>query len=374
MPLRELFGGACLTLFQLLVALAIAPRGPVPVSYTRLCMWDCAWYQSIVVDGYHTVIPPVRQRKEVSNVAFFPAYPYAARLLHVITGLRSDLSLLVISQLFCVVFWTILLKLLKRWKIGFTLSVVVAAAIMAHPAAFFLIAGYSESMFLASLLAYILMSNRSGTASLWGALMSGSRIVGIPAAVYPFLKGISIRSLSVAVVASLGGLGFFAYCWLNFGQYDLYMQTQRIGWGIVPDYSALLELKHFVYTTVPDRYATLLSFVAFAGVAILELVNGLTLKIKGLGRRLPVYVIAFVIFFLTISGLKTVSFRSMVRYTLPWHILIVLCLADFVRRCRWTGNPWFYSAICVAVSALAMAFVKLEIPFFRDFLCGRWFA
>ena len=51
----------------------------------------------------------------------------------------------------------------------------------------------------------------------------------------------------LAFVSSLGTLLFLLYCQLKFGKFDLYMETQRIGWGNIPDYGALWKWKDYQF-------------------------------------------------------------------------------------------------------------------------------
>ena len=138
-----------------------------------------------------------------------------------------------------------------------------ALLIVAHPAAFFLVAGYSESLFLMALLGFIYWSGGEtrrgqdrGDPAWHGhvshthrgsALRAGSvgetRVGNRCAQTFDFRAAwqnygdAALLSLS----AMLGGLGFFAYCQLRWGHWDIYMLTQRLGWGIEPDYLAIFK-------------------------------------------------------------------------------------------------------------------------------------
>src|SRR6266478_1825937 len=64
-----------------------------------------------------------------------------------------------------------------------------------HPAAFFLVAGYSESLFLMALLGFIYWSAAEGSsAKFWaavhGIVMSATRIVGIVCAAFPLVHSV----------------------------------------------------------------------------------------------------------------------------------------------------------------------------------------
>src|SRR6266851_918911 len=132
---------------------------------------------------------------EVSNVAFFPAYPALASLLRSVFRVEPETALLITAQLAAWGFWTYFFLFCERWKLSSTLRFFGALAIAAHPAAFFLIAGYSESLFLMALFGFIYWSSAEGrTAKLWamlhGIVMSATRIVGILCAAFPVVRSV----------------------------------------------------------------------------------------------------------------------------------------------------------------------------------------
>lgn len=389
--------GGFITALQLALVFYLSPVHRPAETYANLCHWDCAWYSSIVREGYHSPVPPVAQKAEVSNVAFFPGFPILGRAAYLTLGIKPELVLVVIAQIFAVLFWAALWMTLRSWSISNKGSLLVMIATLAHPAIFFLIAGYSESLFLATLLLFILSSrlslkDRAGEPSLLGTasgfMMSATRIVGIPVSIFPMLNGFSktifrrkpfssktfVRTALASFLASLGAVAFLVYCKIKYGIFDLYMETQRIGWGIVPDYGAILKWKEFAYTLDYDKVATIASGISFLAFAALEGILFVFKKNRGLTSRLPIYAVAFMIFFITLSGLKVLSFRSMIRYTLPWHVLLLLCLAHLISR-NFKYSPRVLNA-CFVLSLIGagIAIRLLGVPHVIDFLNSRWFA
>ena len=92
---------------------------------------------------------------EVSNVAFFPAYPAIAAVLHYGLHLGIYNALLVTAQAAAWGFWSYFFLFCQRWNISPLLQFFGALAIFAHPTAFFLVSGYSESLFLMGLFGFI---------------------------------------------------------------------------------------------------------------------------------------------------------------------------------------------------------------------------
>src|SRR5437870_8093681 len=145
--LRPWSAGLLLTLVQLVVAVfLLAPEGPFSYRYTSLVQHDGYWFANIIDRGYQTIVPPINHKvMEVSNVAFFPAYPALATLFRSIFHVNTETALLITAQLAAWGFWTYSFLFCERWKLSSTLRFFGALAIAAHPAALFLIAGHPES-------------------------------------------------------------------------------------------------------------------------------------------------------------------------------------------------------------------------------------
>src|SRR5947209_14930721 len=196
-PFKPLLAGLLLTLAQIAVAvLLLAPEGPLSFRYSTLVQHDGYWFMNIVNRGYETIVPPVNHKvMEVSNVAFFPAYPALAAVLRYGFRFETDNALLITAQAAAWGFWSYFFLFCERWSLSPKLQFLGALSIVAHPAAFFLIAGYSESLFLMALLGFIYWSSAEGRAAkVWAALhgivMSATRIVGILCAAFPVVRSV----------------------------------------------------------------------------------------------------------------------------------------------------------------------------------------
>src|SRR5438067_2652219 len=242
---RPLLAGLFVTLAQIFVAVVlIAPEGPLSFRYDALIQHDSYWFANIVDRGYETTVPPISHKMmEVSNVAFFPAYPAIAAVLHY--GLHLSLydALLITAQAAAWGFWSYFFLFCQRWNVSPLLQFFGALSILAHPTAFFLVAGYSESLFMMGLFGFMFWSTTEGKgakflAILHGALMSATRIVGIPCSAYPVVQTVfrdGWRGLvevrcwwrryatpaGLMVGATLGAGLFFFYCLLRWGRWDM---------------------------------------------------------------------------------------------------------------------------------------------------------
>jgi hypothetical protein len=385
-----------LTFAAILIALWASPKATLGERYLGLCYWDCLWYQSIVETGYHSPVPPVGQKPWVSNVAFFPGYPMLARSIFLALHLSDGrVPLLIVAQLGSCLFWLALLLILERWKVRRGVQALVIASVFAHPAGFYLILGYSESLFLASMLLYLYGADAPDPKKRWlavlpGFVMAATRVVGVPIAAYPVFRWLAqrrefrhpdfqsaIQPAAITILSSLGCLLFLAYCQLQFGDYSLYMLTQKIGWGISPDYGALWKWPSFRYSSEYERFATLASVVGLSALFGAELVRAALSRSRPSEVRLPLHVCAALIFYITLCGLESLWFRSMIRYTLPWWLLMGLCLAQLSTQTRlsvFKSRTTYRVAVGLGLGAWALFALWGEFHYLLVFLNGEWFA
>jgi hypothetical protein len=122
--------------------------------------WDTISYLGIAILGY----------RQDASIAFMPLYPWLIRFSAPVFGGHHLLAALVLSTIFCIV--TVIL-LYELFSALYPQAVARDAVVMflTYPTAFFLLAGYTESLFLALVLAFwILARNRRW---FWAALCAG---------------------------------------------------------------------------------------------------------------------------------------------------------------------------------------------------------
>jgi hypothetical protein len=355
--------GLALTFLQVMLACAISGKPTLALSYDSLYAWDGPWYAVILELGYHS--PPVLTKEQFGNVAFFPGYPLTARLVHHITGLSSSHSLLLVAQLACWGVWTLLLLFFQRWNVPRGLALVGVLLLLIHPAAIFLIASYSESLFLFWLLGFLYLvdadtpSSRKA-AAIFGCLMTATRLVGVPLAAYPLVRGWLNRSsrasgswdwrraypwLAVACFTGLGAALFFAYCQFRFGHWNLYMLTEEMGWAVHADYFAIFteRVLHLHWPNPlevggdPEWLSrlsvpmTMVLFVAFFAIECLLARGELP---TGWRERAGYYFCPALLFYICVSGHATRGMSSMMRFCLPVQAMFVLAAVHLLRE------PW----------------------------------
>jgi hypothetical protein len=401
--LRPWFIGLAVTLVQLLVAvLLLAPEGPLSYRYQSLVQHDGYWFANIIDRGYQTIVPPINHKvMEVSNVAFFPAYPVLASLVRSIFRVETETGLLIAAQIAAWGFWTYFFLFCQRWKLSTSLRFFGALAILAHPAAFFLVAGYSESLFLMALVGFIYWSNAEGRgakifAALHGMAMSATRIVGVPCAAYPvvrdlFKKGwLTFRdprkwfrsygpAVGLMIAAIFGAIFFFVYCQWRWGRWDMYMLTQTAGWNIEPDYLAVFRPANYRWLLPKLNDPTQMSQMSMTFGALLLVVMAIVELIPAIRRvtswqtRIGFYFCAAVIYYISVAGVASLDMESMLRYEFCVHALIVLAFLHFLRQFRLPPLPlrvaWIAAA--VVISALGLC---VQGWYVWNFTRGNWVA
>jgi len=229
--------------------------------------WDSYWYLDIARNGYY-----LRGEKEIANVVFFPLYPLLVRLAGPVAGGDLVLAGWMLSCLFLVLAVVMLTRLSQEFHpdIDPTLP---AAFLLAYPAAFFLNAVYSESLFLFLSLATVFWALKRNfmIASLWAALASATRVAGVFLFVVLFIefvqangwRALLTRRVWPLAVAPLGALAFCTYHWIAFGDFFLYLKVQSF---FGRDFE--MEAGDFLVRNNPDLANTVLD-LAYTAVAIL---------------------------------------------------------------------------------------------------------
>ena len=400
---RPWSAGLLLTLAQLVVAIfLLAPEGPLSFRYQSLVQHDGYWFANIVDRGYQTIVPPINHKvMEVSNVAFFPAYPALASLVHSVFQVETETALLIVAQLAAWGFWTYFFLFCERWKLSPTLRFFGALAIAAHPAAFFLIAGYSESLFLMALIGFIYWSSAEGRAAkilaaLHGMAMSATRIVGIPCAAFPVVRDLfrkgwnALRNprgwfrnygsaVAVTVAAIFGAIFFFVYCQWRWGRWDIYMLTQTAGWNIEPDYLAVFRPSNYRWLLPQLNNPTQMSQMSMTFGALLLLAIPVVELIPAVRRqtewtaRIGIYFCAAVIYYISVSGVASLDMESMLRYEFCVHALIVLAFLHFLRQFRVPQPLVRMLGIAAAVLVSAVG-LSVQGWYVWNFTRGNWVA
>jgi len=400
---KPLLAALLVTLMQIAMVVGLlAPNGPLSYRYSSLIQHDSYWFMNIVDRGYQTIVPPINHKvMEVSNVAFFPAYPAIAAVLRYGLHFDTDSALLITAQMAAWGFWSYFFLFCVRWNLSPALQFFGALSILAHPAAFFLIAGYSESLFLMALLGFIYWSSAEGRAAkvlagLHGIVMSATRIVGLLCAAFPVVRSVFAKgwrgwrgplawfhdhasAISLTFAATLGALTFFVCCQLRWGHWDIYMLTQAAGWGIVPDYLAVFKPSSYRWLvpalnnpTEASQMSMTLGALLFGIIALCELLPAIR-RLADWPTRAGIYFCAAVIYYISISGVACVEMESMLRYEFCVHALIVLAVLNFLGQFH--KSPILLRAFGMAAAVLVSAAgLSIQGWYVWNFTRGNWVA
>ncbi len=404
--LRLIACALLITLAQIALIFAAEHRSTWTGEYLHLIQWDARHYLDIAQDGYYARLPdplPVspdeaRMLARETNVTFFPGYPLAIRWFSAVTRIPITWASIITAQLFAIGFWTYLFLLLRRWKVGPLPTVAVVIALFAYPSAFYLVAPYSESLFLCSMLGFLYWYSVPGwpakiIAGLHGVVMSATRIFGLILAVFPLLHELIVlrptkrnrlmAGALVTAVSAAGALLFFLYCQIAFGHWNLYMLGQLWGWSIAPDYlSPFVSIPRLLFPTLthigrePHYEGRLASSLLMWLLLLWPLIECIRYRLMcddTWRERAALYILAWINFYLLLSTLIGVGFSSMIRYTFVVFMFFLLIVAHFLQSLPAPRSSVRWGAM-IALCIVAGLSLMLQMEFVAKFTSGGWVA
>ena len=186
-------------------------------------------------------------------------------------------------------------------------------------------------------------------------------------------------AVAVTIGASLGGIGFFFYCLVRWGRWDMYMLTQEAGWAISPDYLAIFKPSSYRWQIPALNDPVTMSQMTMAVGALLFLPLAATELLPAVRRRfssavrIGMYLTAFLLFFIAVSGVASVAMESMLRYQFCAHALIVLAFLQFLNQIP-TPRPPVRVLGMAATALLSAAGFALQGWYVWNFTRGGWVA
>ncbi|HLB12847.1 MAG TPA: mannosyltransferase family protein [Dehalococcoidia bacterium] len=206
------------------------PQYPLLEPWTR---WDSIWYAEIALEGYR-FLP-----EQASNIAFFPLYPLAVKLLAALAG-NVWVSGLLISNLAFLGALIVLYKLTEL-KLDAAAAGRTVLYVASFPAAFYFYSMYTESVYLLAVVAtfYLLEKKRGWWAGTAGGLAALTRPMGILLFLAGAAHSVARRGLgrpwpwrgSVPLLfIPLALAGFLVYSHLAFGEALAFLKSRVVGW------------------------------------------------------------------------------------------------------------------------------------------------
>ena len=360
----------------------------------RFNNWDSLRFFEIARNGYHLPDRPLVLEDIHSyrtNVTTPPAYPFAVRLIQNIFKIPGEVALLVTAQLACWLFWIYFLMILVESGLSMKELLASALTVAAHPAAFYLVVGYTESLFMASFLGLIYWTDRwmkKPTLMSWiiaachGFIGTATRIAGFPIAIYPIFKNwgdaanwttFRRRLFStglLSIFASLGLISFFLFCYLEFGHWNLYFSISKMV-AQEANYFAIFDPRSYIPRYFFEDTMLSINRTAVPWTLGLMVVNWrLDLNWR---KRWGLYGTAFALFFMTMAGKANSGMDGMIRYTLPIFVVEILNLAQVLHERSKLGvsqKKSFKFQVFLGAAYLLSVAVQGWIAW--RFLHGRW--
>lgn len=303
--------------------------------------------------------------------AYFPGYPLAIRgLATVLFGTSPSLGQLTVAATIVVLVASLVAGILL-WRIvadrfGDRIALAATVLFFAGPYSVFLVASYSEALFIAFGLAAWLCASRGRwiSAGVFGALATVTRINGVFLVVGMVIMFAIIehragrrfvaRAIAMAAMAAAGVIAYFVYLYANTGDLLAWSHAQQVGWGRVTQWpwnTLKVTLLEASVTSSPFHLQYRFDLI----FAALMLLGFIVLLVR---RWWPEAI------YIGLTGLSlatSLSYLSLARNTLLLFPLVMLVAASLLsKRYRWV----FWVVLVLGVGL--MLFTTTE------FVQGHW--
>lgn len=298
--------------------------------FTIFARWDAQWYQSIASHGYGYQV--VLGKRILSNEAFFPLFPFAEKLVHLITTLDYINSGILVSWL-CGIWAAAMIYLVVEKLARKEIAVLSVLLWSMYPISYVDTLAYSETLFTALVATGLYCAQKSWLKlSALCALLAGlTRPTGLALAAAIALPVIhelitepkSRRSFSRYFAVVISGVGWLAYVlYLALKNHDLfsYMKIQRnFGNGLDGGKHFALWLMDFLLSK--NWYIGLLIICGCIGLICLlgQLFKVIHTSQSSLNAQILIFTTTIVILAFVTSG----YFGSKPRYLLPAFPLMI---------------------------------------------------
>jgi hypothetical protein len=381
---------------------------PIVTGYKRFNNWDSLRFFEIAQNGYHLPDRPLIEddiHHYRANVTTPPAFPISVRIIQNLLNIRGEIALLVTGQLYSFVFWVYFLLFLAELNIPRKWILLGAISVAAHPSAFYMVLGYTESLFLASMMGLIYWTERwmrerkSGgsayppilaiLAAAHGFLASATRIAGFPVIIYPVMRvlgegvaqykanrqsfkklafslsGVGFGSLVITGIASFGLFSFFWFCYSKFGEWNLYFRISRMV-GQEAKYFIIFDPRAYIPRFFFED--TMWSFNRSAVPLTLILgISALRLDVNW-RKKFALYSTALILFYFAMTGKALSGMDGMTRYTLPVFVILILCWTQILAEKKFKLSKM--QAAFIASGYLLSIAIQGWMAW--RFLHGRW--
>jgi mannosyltransferase PIG-V len=156
--------------FAAWTSLEVMDGRPWTLLFSVWQRWDALWYQAIATEGY---------RAGNNTAAFFPLFPLLSRIASLPFLGNVVLGELAVTTIACIAAFVLLYRL-ARVDIGRRAAMITVLLVALSPVGFFLLAPYTEALFLATTLAafWFARERRPWLAGIAGAAAGLTRLQG----------------------------------------------------------------------------------------------------------------------------------------------------------------------------------------------------
>jgi len=251
-------------------ALEVQDGRPWTLIFSIWQRWDALWYQEIASEGYQA---------GNNTAAFFPLFPLLSRIASLPFLGNVVLGQLAVTTIACVVAFVLLYRL-TRIDLGRRAAIVAVLLVAMSPVGFFLLAPYTEALYLTTTLAafWFARERRPWLAGLAGAAAALTRLQGglllIPLGYLAWrdLRAgtLSPRSAPAWVMPAVGLFVALAYPRIVLGESGSPIDLQR-AWGarLAPPWETIGDaIGHIARRGDPIEVLNLASIVGLTALGL----------------------------------------------------------------------------------------------------------
>jgi len=251
-------------------ALEVLDGRPWTLLFSIWQRWDALWYQEIAAEGYHA---------GNNTAAFFPLFPLLSRIASLPFLGNVVLGELVVTTVACLVAFVLLYRL-ARVEIGRRGAFVTVLLVALYPVGFFLLAPYTEALFLATTIASFWFAHErhpwlagiAGAAAGLTRLQGGLLLLPLGYLAWRDLRAgtLAPRNAPAWVLPAVGVFLAIAYPRLVVGETGSPFDLQQV-WGahVAPPWQTIGDaLGHIARTGDPIEIMNLFAVVGLTVLAV----------------------------------------------------------------------------------------------------------
>ncbi len=347
-----------LTRLLCFAALAVGAHHKGKSFSATLSVFDGGYYRQIATHWYpHTLAPNLHNTLSPSPLGFFPLYPSAIGLLHLI-GIPITAGAVLINLVAGTGAAVLIVITVSEWSTA-RVALFTSALWAVYPLAVVLSITYTEALFtfLSAWALLALTREQWWLAGSCVALACLTRPTGVVLVVVCIGVGISnrqVRALGVALAGAVALFGWMTYLAILTGNTTAWFVTERRGWHSYFDGGASSATRAIHYLVHPGQRpaATLDGIMLIAVVALI---------VAGWWQPIPRRYWAYAVLVFVLAAGTRNTFSAIPRYMLPAFPILVPIAAIIARL------PRFLAWSAVGAAALVMALLGIYVTLYSTY-------